>query len=110
MCYAIHMQGLAELISGQSKVKSLMAAKEGKYKLMTRSAEGCEAERQRQISKLQSLQGIMECLQEDFPSCDRELQNLSLMVKCRLSSLTVDGEVQLEEVTVEKVKVNSETL
>ena len=49
-------QGMAELLSGQAKLKYLNAAKEGKYRMLSKSKEAREAELQRQHEKMQSLQ------------------------------------------------------
>ena len=47
---------MTSLLADQAKVKYLSAAKEGKYRLVSKSREGREAELQRQQEKLQSLQ------------------------------------------------------
>ena len=90
------MQGTIEFILSQFNVKSLMAASEGKYKLITKTLEGCEAEWQRQVIKLLSLQGIVERLHEDFPTYGRDLLLLSLMIRSRLSSQSTNGHLQAE--------------
>ncbi len=72
-------------MAGQSKVKSLTAAKEGHYRVTSKSLESCEAERSRQVDKLQSLQGILENLLQDFPAARTELQNMLLSVKARVA-------------------------
>lgn len=79
---------MSELLSSQSKVKYLTAAKEGKYKLLNKSAEGGEAEWQRQMAKLQSLQEIVERLQQDFPACEGPLRNILLSIKSKLANST----------------------
>ena len=91
-------KGMSELLSSQSKVKYFTAAKEGKYKLFNKSAAGGEAERERQISKLQSLQDIVERLQSDFPACEGQLRNISLSIKSKLANCTPQQAVK--EVTV----------
>lgn len=77
---------MAELLSSQSKVKYLTAAKEGKYKVFNKSSESRNVEWQRQTSKLESLQDIVERLQNDFPDCQGDLRNISLSIKSKLSS------------------------
>lgn len=77
---------MSELLSSQAKVKYLTAAKEGKYKLFNKSAENSEVERQRQVSKLQSLQDITERLQSDFPASEGQLRNILLSIKSKLAS------------------------
>ena len=47
---------MTSLLADQAKMKYLSAAKEGRYKLVSKSREGREAELQRQQEKLQSLQ------------------------------------------------------
>lgn len=79
-----HAQGMSELISSQSKVKYLTAAKEGKYKLFSRSTATRETEWERQVAKLQSLKDIVDRLQTDFPGREGQLRNLSLAVKSKL--------------------------
>lgn len=88
---------MSELLSSQSKVKYLTAAKEGKYKLVNKNAESREMEWQRQISKLQSLQDIVGRLQSDFPACEVQLRNMSLSIRSKLAS----AQQPLKEVTVE---------
>ena len=75
---------MSEVLSSQSKVKYLTAAKEGKYKLLNKNAENREAEWQRQLSKLQSLQLIVEQLKGDFPTCGEQFKQLALSIKSRL--------------------------
>ena len=91
-------QGMSELLSSQSKVKYLTAAKEGKYKLLIKTPEAVDMERKRQISKLQSLQDITERLRQDFPACDGPLRNILLSIKSKLASCAVPQESK--EVTV----------
>lgn len=87
---------MSELLSSQSKVKYLTAAKEGKYKLFNKSAESGKAEWQRQVAKLQSLQEIIGRLQSDFPACEGQLRNILLSIKSKLAS----NSTQPKEVTV----------
>ena len=90
------LQGLSELISSQSKVKYMTAAKEGKYRLLNKSEESREAEWQRQLTKLQSLQAIVEQLQDNFPNCGGKLRNIALSIKSRLGNNShpqTEGEV-----------------
>lgn len=75
---------MSELLSSQSKVKYLTAAKEGKYKLFSKSPAAREAEWERQVAKLQSLREIVDRLQTDFPACEGQLRNLSLAIKSKL--------------------------
>lgn len=94
------MQGMSELLSSQSKVKYLTAAKEGKYKLFTKSASAREAEWQRQVSKLQSLKDMVDRLQTDFPTCESQLRHLSLALKSKLVQ-TAHAQQPLKEVVVD---------
>lgn len=91
-------RGMSELLSSQSKVKYLTAAKEGKYKLLIKTPEAVDMERKRQISKLQSLQDITERLRQDFPACDGPLRNILLSIKSKLANCAVPQESK--EVTV----------
>ncbi len=84
---------MTELFSHQSKVKYLTAAKENKYKLLSKGKESCEEEWQRQLMKLQSLQVIVERLEEDFPSCGGQLRNISLSIKSQLANNSMQVEV-----------------
>lgn len=77
---------MSELLSYQSQVKYLTAAKEGKYKVLYKSAESGDAEWQRQVAKLQSLQEIVEWLQHDYPACEGQLRNILVSIKSRLAS------------------------
>ena len=77
---------MSELISSQFKLKSLDAAKEGKYKLFSTSVNTREAEWLRQVTKLQSLKDIIDRLQTDFPGYDGQLRSLSLAIKSKLVS------------------------
>ena len=77
-------------------MKSLTAAKEGRYKLVCRTAESCEAEWTRQLDKMQSLQAILEHLVEDFPSARTDLQNTLLSIKARVAPQGTTEHVQTE--------------
>lgn len=79
---------MSELLSSQSKVKYLTAAKEGKYKLLNKTEESRDTEWQRQMSKLQSLQAIVERLQDDYPAHGGQLRNLSISVKSKLVNVS----------------------
>lgn len=79
---------MSELLTSQAKVKYLTAVKEGKYKLLNKSAEARDTEWERQVTKLQSLKEIVERLQSDFPACEGQLRNLSLAIKSKLSNTT----------------------
>lgn len=76
---------MAELVSSQARVKYMIAAKDGKYKLLQKTREGRESEWERQQEKLRSLQAILERLEADFPGCHSQLRNMSMSVKSRLS-------------------------
>ena len=93
---------MQELIASQSKVKSLTAAKEGRYKLVSKTVESCEAERSRQLEKFQSLQAILESLLQEFPSAHTELQNMLLSVKAHLAPQGSTEHVQTETKTPEE--------
>lgn len=92
-------QGMSELISSQSRVKYLTAAKEGKYKLFNKSAATREAEWERQVAKLQSLRDIVDRLQTDFPDSEGPLRNLSLAIKSKL--VYTSSQQPLKEVVVQ---------
>ena len=74
---------MTALLSSQTKVKYMNAAKEGKYKLFVKTKEGREREKQRQQEKFQSLQAIAERLESDYPACRSQLRNLSVSLKSR---------------------------
>jgi len=74
---------MAEVLTGQAKLKYLNAAKDGKYRLLCKSRDAYEAEWQRQQDKLQSLQAIVGKLESDFPSCKDQLRYISSL-KSRL--------------------------
>ena len=74
---------MAEVLTGQAKLKYLNAAKDGKYRL-SKSQDACEAEWQRQQDKLQSLQAIVGKLESDFPSCKDQLIYVSSSLKSGL--------------------------
>ena len=76
---------MGDLLSSQAKVKYLNAAKEGKYKMVSRSNEARETEWQRQQEKLRSVLVIVERLEEDYPESDSQLKPLSLAIKSRLA-------------------------
>ena len=88
-----------DLLSSQAKVKYLNAAREGKYKLLSKSQRERSAERLRQQEKLQSLQAIVERLEEEFPGCRDQLRNISLSLKTRLVDDTIVKPMKELEVT-----------
>jgi len=75
---------MAEVLTGQPKLKYLNAAKDGKYCLLSKFWDACEAEWQRQQDKLQFLQAIIDKLESDFPSCKDQLRYVSSSLKSRL--------------------------
>ena len=85
----IFIQAMAELLSSQAKVKYLNAAKEGKYKMVSKSQEARETEWQRQQEKLRSIQAIVERLEEDYPASDSQLRPLSISIRSRLLQTTL---------------------
>jgi len=87
---------MAEVLTGQAKLKYLNAAKDGKYCLLSKSWDACEAEWQRQQDKLQSLQAIGGKLESDFPSCKDQLRYISSSLKSRL----VETQRQQKEIEV----------
>jgi len=93
---------MQELIASQSKVKSLTAAKEGRYKLVCKTEESCEAEQSRQLEKLQALQAILESLLQDFPSAHTELQNMLLSIRAHLAPQGSTDRVRTETKTPEE--------
>ena len=78
---------MVDLLSSQAKVKYLNAAKEGKYKMFSRSNETRETEWQRQQEKLHSIQAIVERLEEDYPVSESQLRPLCLAIKSRLAQV-----------------------
>ncbi|CAI8056769.1 Coiled-coil domain-containing protein 40 [Geodia barretti] len=78
-------QGMAELYSEQAKYKQLVAAKDGRYRLMAKSKEGREVEEERQLQKLRSLQAVVDKIRTDFPATQEYLQTVSVSLSARLS-------------------------
>ena len=76
---------MIELLSSQAKVKYLNAAKEGKYKMVSKSRQARETEWQRQQEKLCSIQAIVERLEEDYPTSESQLRPLSTSIRSRLA-------------------------
>ena len=79
------MQGLAEFYSGQARYKQLVPAKDGKYRMVAKTKESREAERERQLEKLRSLQAVVDKLETDFPATRDHLQTVSASLNARLS-------------------------
>ena len=71
--------------SEQARYKQLVTAKEGKYKMLARSKEGRQTERQRQLSKLRSLQSVVEKIKADFPATQEYLNTVATSLSARLS-------------------------
>ena len=76
---------MAEFMSGQARYKQLVAAKEGRYRMVAKSREAREAERERQLEKLRSLQAVVDKLQADFPGTREHLQSMTASLKTRLT-------------------------
>ena len=81
------VQGMAEFYSGQARYKQLVAAKDGKYRMLAKSKESRGAERERQLEKLRSLQAVVNKLESDFPATRDHLQTVSASLSARLSEL-----------------------
>ena len=76
---------MAEFYSGQSRYKQLVAAKDGKYRMLAKSKESRGTERERQLEKLRSLQAVVNKLETDFPATRDHLQTVSTSLNARLS-------------------------
>ena len=76
---------MSNLLSCQAKVKYFNAAKDGKYKMVSRSQEARDTEWQRQQEKLHSIQAIVERLEEDYPASESQLRPLALSLRSKLS-------------------------
>ncbi len=83
--FVYFVQNMRELVSSQTKVKYMNSARDGKYKLLSKTKESREGEWQRQQEKLNSLHAILERLESDFPTCQSQLRNMSMSIKSRLS-------------------------
>ena len=53
--------------------------------MVAKTKESREAERERQLEKLRSLQAVVEKLETDFPSTREHLQTVSASLKSRLT-------------------------
>ena len=86
---------MTEFYSGQARCKQLVAAKEGKYRMLAKTKEGRGAERERQLEKLRSLQAIVNKLEEDFPDTQESLQTVSASLSARLSKQQTERVVEV---------------
>ena len=76
---------MTEFYSEQAKYKQLVAAADGKYRMLAKSGEGREAERQRQLRKLSSLQTVIDKIKTNFPATSDYLQTVSHSLEAQLS-------------------------
>ena len=90
---------MTDLLSSQAKVKYLNTAKDGKYKMVSKSQESRETEWQRQVEKLRSIQAIVERLEEDYPASESQLKPLSISVRSKLTQGTKLKPQKVVEVT-----------
>ena len=77
---------MTEFYSGQARYKQLVAAKDGKYRLLAKTKENRDAERERQFEKLKSLQAVVDKLITDFPATQEYLQTVSVALNARLTT------------------------
>ena len=82
-------QGMAELYCEQAKYKQLVGAKDGQYKLLAKSKDTRDAERERQLQKLRSLQDVVDKIQTDFPATQEYLGTVSVSLNARLTEQEV---------------------
>ena len=73
---------MTELLSTQSQVKHLTAAKENKYRLLHKSQDGRFADMQRQKEKLQALLSVVQKLETE--TTNPLLASLSSQLMTRL--------------------------
>lgn len=76
---------MAEFYSGQARYKLLVAARDGKYRMVAKSKESRESERDRQLEKLRSLQAVVNKLETDFPATRDHLHMVSASLSARLN-------------------------
>ena len=74
-----------QFYSKQARYKQLVAAKEGKYRMVAKSRESRETEEERQLQKLRSLQTVVEKLLSDFPDTHDQLNTVAAALTARLA-------------------------
>ena len=75
---------MAEFVSGQARYKQLVAVREGRYRMLAKSKAAREAERERQLEKLQSLQAVVNKLHTDFPDTQEDLKTVTSALERKL--------------------------
>ena len=75
---------MADFLSGQARYKQLVAVREGRYRMLTKSKAARKAEWERQLEKLRSLQAVVDKLQTDFPDTQEDLKTVTSALKRKL--------------------------
>ncbi|XP_035694889.1 coiled-coil domain-containing protein 40-like [Branchiostoma floridae] len=79
----IKERNLAELVSKQQKVKHYQALKDGKYKLLCRTETALENETQKQLDRMQTLNAIVDRLNQEYPHAQPALRRVTLTLQSR---------------------------
>ena len=87
-CLLITVQNLGELVAKQQRMKYYQQAKDGRYTMLCRSDAATEAEQNKQEQRVQSLNTIVDRLNQEFPHTQPTLRRATLS----LTSRTFGGE------------------
>ncbi|NXB01825.1 CCD40 protein, partial [Cnemophilus loriae] len=77
---------LLELVAHQAQQKQLQALREGKYRALCHTEEACTNQREKLRSRLQTINSIVQQIQEEQPQHQRALQWLSHCLGSKLGS------------------------
>ncbi|NXD41772.1 CCD40 protein, partial [Copsychus sechellarum] len=77
---------LLELVAHQAHQKQLQALREGKYKALCHTEETCTDQQEKVQGRLQSINSIVQQIQEEQPQHQRALQWLSHCLRSKLRS------------------------
>ncbi|NWX62610.1 CCD40 protein, partial [Promerops cafer] len=78
---------LLELVAHQAHQKQLQALREGKYKALCHSEEACTNQQEKLQGRLQTINSIVQQIQEEQPQHQRALQWLSHCLRSKLRSV-----------------------
>ncbi|NXQ26984.1 CCD40 protein, partial [Alaudala cheleensis] len=77
---------LLVLVAHQEHQKQLRALREGRYKALCHTEEGCTNQQEKVRGRLQSINTIVQQIREEQPQHQRALQWLSRCLRCKLVS------------------------
>ncbi|RDD45702.1 Coiled-coil domain-containing protein 40 [Trichoplax sp. H2] len=80
-------KNFSEILEGQQRVKYYQELKDGKYRMLCKTHEGIDNEWQRQHEKTQSLNTLIDRLNQEYPYAQSSLRKVTQMISNKMTTL-----------------------